>query len=85
MTQILPVISHISGWGSAMHLGVSDIQHRCNLVTSFTLDNLIKVRRIEGSGEDYAQDKWIIDTSTSVTMVNMDWDGCTLEFKRGMY
>ena len=86
MIQILPVIAHISGWGSSMHLEVTDIQHRCNLVTSFRLGDLITVRRVEGSGEDYAQDRWIIDASTSsVSMVNMEWAGATLEFKRGMY
>jgi hypothetical protein len=85
MIQILPVIAKITGWGSTMRQEITDVTHRCNLVTSFKVDGLFTVRRIEGSGEDYAQDRWIIDANTAAVYFVPEWEGHTLNFKRGMF
>ena len=84
MIQILPVIAHITGWGDVMGDDITNIECRCNKVLAFTVGD-VRVRRVEGTGESFAQDMWVVDTGMSVTMVNMEWSGARLTFEQGDY
>lgn len=84
MIQILPVISHISGWGNVMGAQVADIKDRCNKVMSFKVGDVL-VRRVEGSGETFATDEWLVDTGMGLTRIDMTWPGHSLTFEQGDY
>ena len=84
MIQILPVITHISGWGDSMNTEVTDIEDVCNKVISFKLGD-IQVRRVEGSGQSFSTDLWVVDSGLSLRLVNMDWPGMKTRFEQGDY
>lgn len=84
MIQILPVITHISGWGDSMGTEITDIEDVCNKVISFKLGD-IQVRRVEGSGQSFSTDLWVVDSGLSLRLVNMDWPGMKTRFEQGDY
>lgn len=84
MIQILPVISHIGGYGNSMGAEITEIEHRCNKVMSFKLGEH-RVRRVEGSGKSFATDLWVVDSGLSLHLVNMDWPGMKSTFEQGDY
>jgi len=84
MIQILPVITHISGWGDSMGAEVTDIKHTANKVSSFRLDGVL-VRRVGGSGESFSTDLWVVDSGLSLSLVNMNWPGMRASFEQVDY
>lgn len=67
-----------------MNTEVTDIEDVCNKVISFKLGD-IQVRRVEGSGQSFSTDLWVVDSGLSLRLVNMDWPGMKTRFEQGDY